>query len=152
MVEQLEQLSERLQRTRWLERLAAGWVERRLGRPSGLGLWLGRPFTTGYPNSRNRIRKMTLKIAKRFILVMCSLSVGIAILYTFINQDYIGAMVGISSASVFYFLYRNPEMLMAKNWDEFGELADNSRDQKYVWGFPAYHAVMLSAILYIWLG
>lgn len=76
---------------------------------------------------------MTLKIAKRFILVMCSLSVGI------------------SSASVFYFLYRNPEMLMAKNWDEFGELADNSRDQKYVWGFPAYHAVMLSAILYIWL-
>jgi hypothetical protein len=133
MVEQLEQLSERLQRTRWLERLAAGWVERRLGRPSGLGLWLGRPFTTGYPNSRNRIRKMTLKIAKRFILVMCSLSVGI------------------SSASVFYFLYRNPEMLMAKNWDEFGELADNSRDQKYVWGFPAYHAVMLSAILYIWL-
>jgi hypothetical protein len=133
MVEQLEQLSERLQRTRWLERFAAGWVERRLGRPSGLGLWLGRPFTTGYPNSRNRIRKMTLKIAKRFILVMCSLSVGI------------------SSASVFYFLYRNPEMLMAKNWDEFGELADNSRDQKYVWGFPAYHAVMLSAILYIWL-
>jgi hypothetical protein len=133
MVEQLEQLSERLQRTRWLELLAAGWVERRLGRPSGLGLWLGRPFTTGYPNSRNRIRKMTLKIAKRFILVMCSLSVGI------------------SSASVFYFLYRNPEMLMAKNWDEFGELADNSRDQKYVWGFPAYHAVMLSAILYIWL-
>jgi hypothetical protein len=133
MVEQLEQLSERLQRTRWLELLAAGWVERRLGRPSGLGLWLGRPFTTGYPNSRNRIRKMTLKIAKRFILVMCSLSLGI------------------SSASVFYFLYRNPEMLMAKNWDEFGELADNSRDQKYVWGFPAYHAVMLSAILYIWL-
>ena len=134
MVEQLEQLSERLQLTRWLELLAAGWVERRLGRPSGLGLWLGLPFTTGYPNSRNRIRKMTLKISKRFILVMCSLSVGI------------------SSASVFYFLYRNPEMLMAKNWDEFGELADNSRDQKYVWGFPAYHAVMLSAILYIWLG
>ncbi|MBL4582722.1 MAG: hypothetical protein JKY29_12990 [Gammaproteobacteria bacterium] len=94
---------------------------------------------------------MTPKIARRAILVMCSVSVGLAILHTFIDQDYLGAMVGISSASVFYFFYRNPEILMAKTWEEFGELADNSRDQKYVWGFPAYHAVMLAAILYIWL-
>ncbi|MEX0964635.1 MAG: hypothetical protein WDZ52_11415 [Pseudohongiellaceae bacterium] len=94
---------------------------------------------------------MTLNIAKRAILVMCSLSVGIAILHTFIDQDYIGAIIGISSASAFYFLHRNPEMMLAKNWDEFCEHVDNSRDQKYVWGFPAYHAVMLAAILYIWL-
>lgn len=94
---------------------------------------------------------MTLKIAKRVILVMISVSVGIAILRTFFDQDYIGAMLGISSASVFYYLHRNPKMMMAKSWNEFGELADNSRDQKYVWGFPALNAVMLAAILYIWL-
>ena len=92
---------------------------------------------------------MNLKIAKRAIIVMCSVSVGIAILHTFIDQDYIGAMVGISSASAFFFLHRNPEMMMAKNWREFCEFADQSRDQKYIWGFPAFHAVMLSASLYI---
>ena len=106
---------------------------------------------TGYPDSFTRTRTMTLKIAKRAILVMISLSIGIAILHIFIEPDYIGAMIGISSASAFYFLHRNPEMMMAKNWEEFGEHADNARDQKYIWGFPAYHAVMLAAILYIWL-
>lgn len=94
---------------------------------------------------------MTLKIAKRVILGMISLSIGITLLHTFVDQSYVGAMIGISSASVFYFLHRNPEMMMAKNWEEFGEHADNARDQKYVWGFPALHAVMLAAILYIWL-
>ena len=94
---------------------------------------------------------MTLKIAKRVILGMISISVGLTIFHLFIDQDYIGAMIGISSASVFYFLHRNPEMMMAKTWEEFGEQADNSRDQKYVWGFPAYHVAMLAAILYIWL-
>lgn len=94
---------------------------------------------------------MTLKIAKRAILVMISISVGLAILSVFIDQDYMGAMIGISSASVFYFVHRNPKLMMAKNWDEFGEHADNARDKKYIWGFPAYNAVMLAAILYIWL-
>ena len=93
---------------------------------------------------------MTLKIAKRVILVMISISLGLTILHVFIDQDYVGAMVGVSSASIFYFLYRNPKMMLAKNWEEFGEHVDNSRDQKYIWGFPAYHVVMLAAILYIW--
>ena len=94
---------------------------------------------------------MTLKIAKRAILVMISLSIGIAILHTFFDQDYVGAMVGISSASVFYFMHRNPELMMAKNWEEFDEHADNARDKKYLGGSPALNAVMLAAILYIWL-
>ena len=94
---------------------------------------------------------MTLKTAKRVIIVLCLISFGLTVLHTFFDQDYIGAMIGIGSASAFYYLYRNPEMMMARNWDEFGELYDNSRDKKYIWGFPAYHAVMLAAILYIWL-
>ena len=94
---------------------------------------------------------LNLKNAKRAILVMGVISVAIALLHTLIDQSYVGAMIGISSASVFYYLHRNPKMLMAKSWAEFGELADNSRDQKFVWGFLAYHAIMLAAILYIWL-
>ncbi len=78
-------------------------------------------------------------------------SVCLAILNIFFDQNYLGAMVGISSASAFYYLYRNPKMMMAKSWDEFGELYDNSRDKKYLWGFPAYHLLMLAAIFYIWL-
>ena len=94
---------------------------------------------------------MTIKVAKRVIIVMCLISIGIALLSTFFDKDYIGAMIGISATSAFYYLHRNPGLMMAKNWDEFGELYDNSRDKKYIWGFPAYHAVMLAAILYIWL-
>ena len=94
---------------------------------------------------------MTPKIAKRAIIVMCSISVGIAVLNTFFDQDYVGAVIGISATSTFYYVHRNPDLMMASSWDEFGELYDNSRDKKYIWGFPAYHAVMLAAILYIWL-
>jgi len=88
---------------------------------------------------------LNLKNAKRAILVMGAISVAIALLHTFIDQSYVGALVGISSASVFYYLHRNPMMLMAKSWAEFGELADNSRDQKFVWGFLAYHAINASS-------
>ncbi len=94
---------------------------------------------------------MKLKTATIVIVIMGGTSVGLAILHTFFDQSYIGAMIGISSASAFYFLYRNPDMMLAKSWDEFGELADKSRDKKYICGFPAYHLLMLSAILYIWL-
>ena len=94
---------------------------------------------------------MTAKIAVGVITVMGFTSVGLAILNIFFDQSYLGAMVGISSASAFYYLYRNPKMMMAKSWDEFGELFDSSRDKKYIWGFPAYHLLMLTAILYIWI-
>ena len=94
---------------------------------------------------------MTRKIAVRAIKIMILLAIGLAVLNTFIDQSYVGALIGISSASTFYFAYRNPDMLMAKSFDEFGDLFDIARDKKYLWGFPAYHAVMLAAILYIWL-
>ena len=94
---------------------------------------------------------MTINIAKKVILVMCAMSFALAVLHTFFDQDYFAAVFCISALSGFYYLHRNPRMLMAKNWDEFCERYDNSRDKKYLWGFPAYHAVILAAILYIWL-
>ncbi|MFP6826332.1 MAG: hypothetical protein VB962_01640 [Pseudohongiellaceae bacterium] len=50
-----------------------------------------------------------------------------------------------------YYLLRNPQLLMAKTFDEFGDLYDESRDKKYLWGYPGYQAVMLAAVLYIFL-
>ena len=94
---------------------------------------------------------MTPKIAKRAILTMLSVTVMLAVINTFFDQSYVGAMICISSASIFYYVYRNPGLMMAKNWDEFGEEFDNSRDKKYIGGSPTLNAVMLAAILYIWL-
>jgi hypothetical protein len=94
---------------------------------------------------------MTLKIAKRVIVAMIALGIGIALLSIFVDKDYVGAIIGISSASTFYFVHRNPKLMMTKTWDEFGEEFDNSRDKKYIGGSPALNAVMLGAILYIWL-
>lgn len=101
--------------------------------------------------AENGITLIKPKAAVRITTVLGLISVSLAILYTFFDQNYLGALVGISSASAFYYLYRNPKMMMAKSWDEFGKLYDSSRDKKYLWGFPAYHAVMLLVILYIWL-
>ena len=94
---------------------------------------------------------MSPKVAKLAIVVMCLVSMGIAVLNTFFEQDYIGAIIGITATSMFYYVHRNPDLMMAKSWAEFCELYDNSRDRKYMWGFPALHAVMLAAIFYIWL-
>ena len=82
---------------------------------------------------------------------MGMLAVAIAVLNTFFEQDYIGAIIGITAASTFYYVYRNPDLMMVRNWQEFCRQYDISRDKKYIWGFPAYHAVILLAILYIWL-
>lgn len=94
---------------------------------------------------------MTPKVAKFAIVFLGSASIGVAVLSTFFDQDYIGAIIGITATSMFYYVYRNPQLMMAKNWEEFCERYDDSRDKKYLWGFPAFHAVMLAAILYIWL-
>lgn len=94
---------------------------------------------------------MSPNIAKLTTLGMCIVSLCVAVLNTFFEQDYIGAIIGITATSMFYYVHRNPELMMAKSWEEFCEQYDNSRDKKYMWGFPAFHAVMLAAILYIWL-
>jgi len=94
---------------------------------------------------------MSLPIAKRVILFMIILSLSLAILHIFFDPDIMSAVVAISSASAFYFLHRNPNLMLAKNWDEFCELYDESRDRKYIHGFPAFHVVLLLVILYIWL-
>jgi hypothetical protein len=90
------------------------------------------------------------KFALSIVIGMFVLSIALAVHHTFFEQDYIAAMVCIYSTSAMFFLLRNPKILMAKSWAEFDELFHNARDKKYLWGFPAYHLLMLSAILYIY--
>lgn len=95
--------------------------------------------------------QISQKTAKNIVLGMVLASVILAIGRTFIHPDFAGAMTGISSASVLYWVYRNPEMLLTKNMDEFGKIFDRSRDTKFLHGFPLFYALTLTAILYFWL-
>lgn len=96
--------------------------------------------------------QISQKTAQNIVLGMVTGSVILAIGRTFIHPDFIGAMIGISSASILYWAYRNPELLVTKNMEEFGEQYDKSRDMKYLWGFPLFHVLTVSVILYFWLG
>lgn len=95
--------------------------------------------------------QISQKTAQNIVLGMVLGSVVLAIGRTFIDPDLVGAMIGISSASILYWAYRNPEVLLTKNMDEFGEHYDKSRDLKYLWGFPLFHILTLSVIIYFWL-
>ena len=95
--------------------------------------------------------RISQKAAQNFVLGMLIAAVILAIGRTFIRPDIVGALTGISSASIMYWAYRNPEMLMTKNADEFGPVFQRSRDKKFLYGFPLFHFLMLAVILYFWL-
>lgn len=98
--------------------------------------------------ARSRISQKT---AKNIVLGMVICSVILAIGRTFIDPDLAGALVGVSSASILYWVYRNPELLVTKNMDEFGPIFDKSRDRKYLYGSPLQYAIVVAVIVYFWL-
>ena len=91
------------------------------------------------------------RFAMGFVIVvgMCSIALGIR--HTFVEQDIVAAVVGISSASAMYYLYRNPKILMTKTFDEFSDIYDESRDKKYILGAPIVQLLIFFSVLYIWL-
>ena len=92
---------------------------------------------------------MSPKLAFRLLLGFWLISITIAIWHTFFDQNLIGALIGISSAYTMYFLLKNHKLLMAKNFGEFGDLYDSSRDKKYLWGTPLSQLLIIIAVLYI---
>ena len=102
-----------------------------------------------------KVTKNTASIRSKFaygiVLALCIVAFAFAFVRTFIDQDFLDSMIGISSGFAMFYLVRNPDLLMASTWDEFGERYDNSRDKKYLWGFPLYQLMLLTAGLYIWL-
>lgn len=92
---------------------------------------------------------MSPKLAFRLLIGFWLVAITVAIWHTFFDQKVMGALIGISSAFSMYFLLKNPKILMAKNFGEFGELYDASRDKKYLWGTPLCQLLILLAVLYI---
>ena len=101
--------------------------------------------------SRMAKRRISQKTAQKIVLGMAIASVCLAIGRIFIHPDLVGALIGVSSAPIFYWVYKNPEILMSKDSEEFGAVFDNSTDRKYLLGFPLLHALVVSVILYFWL-
>lgn len=95
---------------------------------------------TNYPGPR---------FAMWFVIVLGMFSLALGIRHTFVEQSIVPAVVGISSASAMYYLYRNPKILMAKSIDEFGDIYDESRDKKYIWGAPICQLLIFFSVLYI---
>lgn len=95
--------------------------------------------------------QISQRTAQKIVLGMVIASVILAIGRTFIHPDLAGAMIGISSGSILYWVYRNPELLMTQNIDEFNAMAAKSRDIKYFKGFPLLYILTLALILYFWL-
>jgi len=96
-------------------------------------------------------RWISKKGAKIFSLCAAILALALAIVRTFFDQDLFAALIGVTSASIFYWTYRNPDLLVARNWEEYCKNYDKSRDKKFLQGFPLYQLLVLSVILYIWL-
>ena len=92
---------------------------------------------------------MNQRLAFRITFGFWLLSIALAIWYTFVDQDLMFALVIIPSTFTMFFYLKNPRLLMAKSFDEFGELFDESRDKKYLWGCSTYHLLIVAAVMYI---
>ncbi|MBT4257339.1 MAG: hypothetical protein HOG51_10080 [Gammaproteobacteria bacterium] len=95
-------------------------------------------------------KKMKPETASRIALGMMLICVIVTVV-AILKGDLLNAVIGMSSAPVLYYAYRNPELLLTKGFKEFDSKFDATRDKKYLWGFPAYQVFMLAVILYIWL-
>lgn len=93
--------------------------------------------------------KRTLRQAKAFALVLLLLAIILGVGRTFFDPDLTGAVIGISVTPMFYWLYRNPEVLLATNYREFCKRYDKARDMKYLKGFPLYYVILALAVTYI---
>ncbi len=90
------------------------------------------------------------RAANVFTKVLFAVSVFMSLEGTFVSLNFIQAAVNIPAAFCFYFLIRNPVLLVAKDFDEFGELFDDAVDKKFIWGTaPICPAMLLISISYI---
>ncbi len=90
------------------------------------------------------------RTAQNFTRFMFCLAIFMSLEGTFISLDFLRAVINISAAFVLYFLIRNPNLLIAKNFDEFGDLLEDAIDKKFIWGTtPIYPAILLCSISYI---
>lgn len=94
-------------------------------------------------------RELSQSKAKWLALFLTVMALTLGIGRTFFDQDLSGALVGLSTAPLFYWCYRNPHVMVSKTFDEFCRNYDKARDMKFLYGFPLYYLVLALAALYI---
>jgi len=93
---------------------------------------------------------ITLRGAKVAGSLFLLVSIALAINYTFIDPRWFKSLFCISLCFTFYFVHRNPNFLMVRNWNEAMDQYDSLRDKEFINGTtPLYPATILLALLYI---
>lgn len=92
---------------------------------------------------------MTEQSAKIVILTMMGACTLGALVSTFVTQDIILTLVSISSFFTLQFAYKNPKLLMARSWEEFGQVADRTTGKATLLGSRWYFAAVFFSVLYI---
>ena len=89
--------------------------------------------------------------AKRSLLIMMGLCVILGLKETLFDQNMFAALFYISGYFVFNFARKNPRILMASSYKEFGEVVDSAEGISEITGSPAYFASVIICVLYILL-
>lgn len=77
-------------------------------------------------------------------------SVLLSVEAVFLDPGFLGAALNISIAFVFYFVIRNPDLVIARSFKEFGDRLDQEVDKKFLYGTtPWLPTFLLLAFLYI---
>ena len=92
---------------------------------------------------------MTEIWARRVLIGMMIVSVLLTLSNTFVEQDIFMTLVSISSFFTFRFLLRNPKMMMASSYEEFGKLADTAKGKSSLAGSPLYFLTVFICVFYI---
>ncbi|NKB34378.1 MAG: hypothetical protein GKR91_14905 [Pseudomonadales bacterium] len=92
---------------------------------------------------------MTETRAKIISIGLMSVSILIAFIATFIEQNILNASISISGIFVFRYCLENPKVMMATSYKEFGELFDVSTGKVNLTGSPMFFLTMFLSILYI---
>lgn len=92
---------------------------------------------------------MTAIWAKRVLTILMTLSVLLALNATLVQQNIVNVLITVSAFFTFKFLWKNPNLMLASNWEEFGELVDNAKGKIDLTGSPLFFLTVFLCVLYI---
>lgn len=88
--------------------------------------------------------------ARATATILFVVSLLLSVESVFIDPNFLGAAINISIAFNFYFVIRNPDIVLAENFEDFGKKLDVTVDRKFLYGTtPWFPAILLLAVLYI---
>jgi len=84
------------------------------------------------------------------IKIAAGISCVLSFFYVFVDQRPMLALSMIYAFFVALYLIKNPKLMLAKNFDEFGEEYDKSAQKHLLWGSPYFHGIVLAAFAIIY--